>query len=126
MTFWCEMASRVVGYIDQERRRDRRRAVIMPATLDGQDIRILDIGLSGFGADGAFERHDKSIWPETGARAELAFTDYKSRDMLMLVEITSADHETGRFGGSFIELSGLAFNVIEDLMLHRDLRAAAQ
>lgn len=120
------MASRVVGYIDQERRRDRRRAVIMPATLDGQDIRILDIGLSGFGADGAFERHDKTLWPEPGARAELAFTDYKGREVLMLVEIAASDPETGRFGGGFIELSGLAFDVIEDLMLHRDLRAAVR
>jgi len=119
------MGSRVVGYIDQERRRDRRRAVIMDATLDGQDIRILDIGLSGFGADGAFERHDKTIWPELGGRAELVFTDYKARRVLMLIKIEAVDAETGRFGGSYIELSGLAFNVIEDLMLHRDLRVAA-
>ena len=98
----------------------------MDATLDDQDIRILDIGLSGFGADGAFERHDKTIWPELDRRAELRFTDYKGREVLMLVEITSVDLETGRFGGSFIEISGLAFDVIQDLMLHRDLRAAAQ
>lgn len=120
------MASRVVGYIDLERRRDRRREIIMDATLDDQDVRILDIGLSGFGADGAFERHDKTIWPEINSRAELRFTDYKDREVLMLVEIASVDLETGRFGGSFIEISGLAFDVIQDLMLHRDLRAAVQ
>lgn len=120
------MASRFVGYIDLERRRDRRREITMDAKLDDQDIRILDIGLSGFGADGAFERHDKTIWPECDRRTELRFTDYRDREVLVLVKITSVDTETGRFGGGFIEISGLAFDVIQDLMLHRDLRAAAR
>lgn len=120
------MASRVVGYIDQERRRDRRRAVIIDATLDEQDVKVLDIGLSGFGAEGAFLRHDKTAWPEVGARSELRFVDYKGRDLLMLVQITTVDTQTGRFGGTFIELPGLAFDVIQDLMLHRDLRVAAK
>jgi len=52
------MSSRVIAHIEEERRRDRRRAVIITASLDGQDIDVLDIGLSGFGAEGAFERHD--------------------------------------------------------------------
>lgn len=117
------MPSRVIGYIDQERRRDRRREVIITASLDEQDINILDIGLSGFGAEGAFERHDRTTWPELDGRAELRFTDFKERSLLLLVEITSVDTKTGRFGGNFLELSGMAFDVIQDLMLHRDLRA---
>lgn len=116
------MPSRVIGYIDQERRRDRRRAVIMEASLDDQEIKILDIGLSGFGAEGAFLRHNKTTWPKLDSRAELRFTDFKDRKLLMLVEITSVDTKIGRFGGNFLEVSGLAFDVIQDLMLHRDLR----
>jgi hypothetical protein len=119
------MSSRVIAHIEEERRRDRRRAVIITASLDGQDIDILDIGLSGFGAAGAFERHDRSTWPELGGRAELRFTDFKDRSLLLLVEITSVDTKKGRFGGNFIELSGLAFDVIQDLILHRDQRVKA-
>jgi len=45
--------------------------------------------------------------------------------MLLLVESTSVDTKKGRLGGNFIELSGLAFDVIQDLILHRDQRVKA-
>ena len=46
------MSSRVVGYTN-ERLCDRRREILIEAMLDDQPVRILDLGLSGFGADGA-------------------------------------------------------------------------
>lgn len=116
------MSTRIVGFANQDRRKDRRRAIVMDATLDDQDIKIHDIGLSGFGAVGAYIQHDKTPWPELDSTAELKFTDFKGRKVMLLVSITSLDAENGRFGGSFVELSGQAFDVIQDLMLHRDLR----
>lgn len=116
------MSTRIVGFAEQERRRDRRRAIVMCATLDDKDVRILDIGLSGFGAVGGYVRHDHTSWPQLDQKAELKFTDFKGREMQMFVDITYVDAANERFGGSFVELSGHAFDVIQDLMLHRDLR----
>lgn len=116
------MVSRVVGYANQDRRKDRRRDVVLDAKLDDQDVKILDIGLSGFGATGAYETHARTTWPVENSRGELSFTDFRGRKIEMLVVITYADGESGRFGGNFLELSGTAFDSIQDLMLHRDLR----
>lgn len=40
------MSTRVVGYMNGDRRRDRRREIVIEAMLDDQPIHILDIGLS--------------------------------------------------------------------------------
>jgi len=120
------MSTRVIGFADKELRRDRRRAVAIDALLDAQDVRILDIGLFSFGATGAFLRHDNTPWPEVEQRAELELSDYKTHKVEILVTINFVDVETGRFGGNFIELSGNAFDVIQDLMLHLELRVASK
>ena len=116
------MVTRVVGYANLDQRKDRRRAVVMAARLDGQDVKILDIGLSGFGASGAFEKHDRTPWPAEGLRTVLEFTDFRGREIEIPVAISYTEPENGRFGGGFIELDGRAFDSIQDLMLHRDLR----
>ena len=118
------MASRLAGFTSTERRRDRRRAVVIESTLDDEEIHILDIGLSGFGASGAITYKNQSTWPEIDQRAELKFTDYRNRKVFVLVTITYVDSESGRFGGTFMELAGNAYDVIEGLMLNRDWRAA--
>ena len=118
------MSSKVVGYTN-ERRRDRRRDVPIEATLDDQPIMIVDIGLSGFGAEGARMETEDMTWPMEGQRAELRFVDYRGRDVLILVQITSVDVSEERFGGQFYELPGDAFDVLQDLVTRRDLRRAA-
>ena len=118
------MPSRVVGY-PNERRRDRRREILIEAMLDDQPVRILDIGLSGFGADGAKKVTKDLNWPEVDQLSELRFTDYKGRDVLILVTITNVEIEECRFGGNFTELPGNAFDVLQDIVMMRDLRAAA-
>ncbi|MBT4905363.1 MAG: hypothetical protein HOK98_00755 [Rhodospirillaceae bacterium] len=118
------MSTRIVGYTN-ERRRDRRREILIEATLNDEPVRILDIGLSGFGADGAKQVTKDTIWPEIDQLAELRFTEYRGRDVLILINITSIEIEEGRFGGEFTELPGNAFDVLQDLVLQRDLRHAA-
>ena len=118
------MVTRVVGYTN-ERRRDRRRDVPIEATLDDQPILIIDIGLSGFGAEGARMDTKDLPWPIEEQRCELRFIDYQGRDVLLLVQIASVDPVSGRFGGKFYELPGDAFNVLQDLVMRRDLRRAA-
>jgi len=115
------MSTRVVGKTN-ERRRDRRRELVIESTLDDQPIHIVDIGLSGFGA--RTETRDRT-WPMEGQRSELRFTDYKGRETLILVEITNVFVAEGRFGGKFYELPGDAFDVIQDLVMLRDLRHTA-
>ncbi|MBO6785149.1 MAG: hypothetical protein JJ899_18020, partial [Alphaproteobacteria bacterium] len=78
-----------------------RRALMLDATLNEEDVKILDIGLSGFGGTGAFERHDGTTWPIVDTLAELEFTDFRGRKIEMLVEVTYAEAESGRFGGNF-------------------------
>lgn len=121
-----DMVTRVVGFANKERRRDRRREIVIESTLDGAPIDILDISLSGFGAAGAKEVSKGVTWPTAGQRAELKFTDYKGREVLVLVKITNITVEDGRFGGTYFELPGEAFDVIQDLVMHKDLRAAAE
>ncbi|MGB0627469.1 MAG: hypothetical protein ACPGQ5_12965 [Alphaproteobacteria bacterium] len=45
--------------------------------------------------------------------------------MLILVTITNVEIEECRFGGNFTELPGNAFDVLQDLVMMRDLRATA-
>ncbi len=116
------MRTRVVALKNKERRRDRRREIVIESTLDGIDIDLRDVSLSAFGASGVLVRKDKSVWPEEGQRSELRFVDYKGREVLILVEITYVSQEFGRFGGKFYELPGNAFDVIQDLVMLRDLR----
>ncbi|MBT3401514.1 MAG: hypothetical protein HOL07_12125 [Rhodospirillaceae bacterium] len=118
------MATRIVG-TPNERRRDRRRDVPIEATLDDQPIMIVDIGLSGFGAEGARMETKDLSWPMEDQRSELRFTDYRGRDVLILVQIASVDPVEGRFGGKFYELPGDAFDILQDLVMRRDLRRAA-
>lgn len=118
------MSTRVVGYTN-ERRRDRRREILIEATLDDEPIRILDIGLAGFGADGAKRVTKDIIWPEEGQLSELRFTDYRGRDVLILVNVTNVEIEEFKFGGEFVELPGNAFDVLQDIVTFRDLRATA-
>lgn len=120
------MSTRVIGYQNNERRRDRRREIVIEATLDGAPIMISNIGLSGFGATGAKKVTKDVIWPEEAQRAELSFTDYRGRETLILVVVNNVSVEDGTFGGTFIELPGNAFDVIQDLVMLRDLRAAAE
>jgi hypothetical protein len=119
------MSTRVIGYTNGDRRRDRRREIVIEAMLDDQPIHILDIGLSGFGADGAKQVTKDLIWPEVEQLAELRFTDYRGRDVLILVNITNVEVEDGKFGGEFYELPGNAFDVLQDIVTLRDLRGAA-
>jgi hypothetical protein len=117
------MSTRVVGYTN-ERRRDRRRDIVLESTLDDQPIHIVDIGLSGFGAEGARMETKDLTWPMDGQRSELRFTDYKGREVLILVIITNVFVAEGRFGGQFYELPGNAFDVVQDLVMQCDLRRA--
>ncbi len=111
------MATRIIGSADQERCRCRRRTVMIEALLDGKDIQILDIGQSGFGASGALEKHDCIVWPTTDNKAELDYTDFRGRQIEMLVEITNVDPETVRFDGNLPEVSGAAFDAIQDFLV---------
>jgi hypothetical protein len=118
------MATRIIGMKKDERRRDRRRDIVIGSTLDGIEIDVRDMSLSGFGASGVKKRKDATFWPVEGQRSELRFTDYKGREVLILVEITYVSTEAGRFSGRFYELPGKAFDVIQDLVMLRDLRAS--
>lgn len=64
-------------------------------------------------------------WPMEEQRCELRFVDYQGRDVLILVQIASVDGVGGRFGGKFYELPGDSFDVLQDLVMQRDLRRAA-
>jgi hypothetical protein len=94
------MATRVVGNTN-ERRRDRWRDIPIEATLGDEPIMIIDIGLSGFGAEGARMATEELPWPMEEQRCELRFVDYQGRDVLILVQIASVDPVGGRFGGKF-------------------------
>lgn len=116
------MATRVIGIKKSERRRDRRRETVIQSTLDGIDVDLRDVSLSGFGASGVKKRSNGTVWPVEGQRSELRFTDYKGREVLILVEVTYVSAQFGRFGGKFYELPDQAFEVIQDLVMMRDLR----
>lgn len=118
--------ARLAGYSKSNRRRDQRRPVPLPATLDGVPVMIVDLSLSGVGAGTVEEEAPAKFSLRPGQLCRIEFTDAREREVSVLLEITYFLASEGRFGGRFEGLSGEDFDVIQDLMLRRHSAAAAE
>lgn len=113
------MRTRVVGFTDDNRRRDIRREMVnVVFTVNGSNCAVVDLSLGGF----------QIADPSHGLRMnqEVVVTsvtdDYgTSLRLVARAEVVRVDRATGNAGCRFIDLSSKAFDVIEALVMHRPL-----
>ncbi len=113
--------SRNITVKPRNRRRDRRRYLDLQAQIDGQDVSLTDISLTGFGA--AIDPTQATV-PDLplGHRGRLEIWLSDGQRLLMDVEIMRELTRDGLFGGRFVDLSDRHFRLIEGLLLGREHR----
>ncbi len=102
----------------KERRRDRRRPMQLDARLGGQEVTLTDLSAGGFGA--AIDATDlRPYGYRAGQRLRLEILPKGQPPIELSVEIVRPLGENGIVGGTFVDLSDAAYNVIEALLTGR-------
>lgn len=105
----------------KNRRRDRRRHLDLVAKIDGQEVSLTDISVTGFGAaidaTGA-ETPDLPV----GHCGKLDIWLNDGRHIQLDIVIKRAIAQDGVFGGHFVNLTNRHFRLIEALLLGREHR----
>ena len=115
-----ETMAKVIEVGLEERRRDRRRPIMLEGRLEGHTIAIVDISFGGLA--GAAELLGKSSWlPEAGREMELELAPNSGKARTFTIEIIRVDPVDGQFGARFLGLDDAQYRVIERLMMGRSI-----
>ena len=110
-----------ITVLRKERRRDRRRGLQIEARLGGHEILVSDLSASGFGA--AIDATDRSPFDfRLGQQLRLDLTLPDGSAYSFTVEIVRPLGENGVIGGTFVDLSSEAYDIIEALLTGRRKR----
>jgi hypothetical protein len=116
--FW--FVAKVIDIQSGERRRDRRRPVLLSGRLDGCAVQVVDVSLGGVGC--AIELESGEDWtslPESDVILEI---DGRSgQTYRFAVRVTWINEDSGTFGATFSALSDVQFRVLEKLTLGRPI-----
>ena len=111
-----ETMAKVVEVGLKERRRDRRRPVMLEGRLEGHAVAIVDVSFGGLA--GAVEFLGKSTWlPEFGSEMVLELAPNTDKARTFAVEIIRVDTIDGQFGARFLGLDDAQYRFIERLMM---------
>lgn len=102
----------------KERRRDRRRAMLLEAFLDGQQVTLTDLSAAGFGAAIDATNPDFRAF-RVGKRTRLELRLGDEEPVMLAVEIIRPVGDNGVVGGVFVELSNDDYDFIESLLTGR-------
>ena len=116
----CFSVAKVIEIKDDERRRDRRRPVLLPGRLDDKPVKIVDVSLGGVGCAIELEGgEDCSYESDRDLTLEI---DGRSGDThRFTVRVTWVDERSGTLGAAFGSLSDRQFLILEKLMLGRPI-----
>ena len=118
-----EMA-KVTDIHGKERRRDRRRGVILDGRLDGHPVRVLDVGFGGI--QGAIEISGESEQlPIIGREYRLELDD-GSGTVWFVITVVRVNLGKGLFGAHFTGLDDEQYRNLERLILGRSTSGAPQ
>ena len=102
----------------RERRRDRRRAMQIAAFLGGEEVQLVDLSATGFGA--AIDATDRQPHDfRVGQRLRLELRPRDGDALSLAVEIVRPMGENGVVGGVFLNLSDEDYNAVEALLTGR-------
>jgi len=102
----------------KERRRDRRRPLLLGARLGGQEVTLTDLSAAGFGV--ALDATDRRPYGfRAGQRLRLELIPQGREPIEFAVEIVRPLGENGIVGGVFVDLTDAAYNTIESLLTGR-------
>lgn len=110
--------ARVVDVMKEERRRDRRRDVLLSASIDGVPVQVVDVSISG--VKGALEilAAPGHVFRE-GARTAITFEDGPEGCQSFDVEIVRVADGSGQFGARFVDLTDQQYRMLERAVLGR-------
>jgi len=115
--------AKVVDIQSNERRRDRRRSVLVSGRLDGRPVKILDVSLGGVGCAVELQGGDLEDGQDYTASSEGYLTlevDGRSGNThRFLVQVTWVNESSGTFGAALGALSDDQFRVLEKLIIGR-------
>ena len=112
--------AKVIDIQNDERRRDRRRPVLLSGRLDGSPVKIIDVSMGGVRCAIELEgEEDISHESDTDLTLEI---DGRSGDThSFTVRVTWVNERSGTLGAAFGSLSDRQFLVLEKVMLGRPI-----
>ena len=115
--------AKVTNVYGKERRRDRRRDVMLHGRLDGHRVRILNVSFGG--VEGAIEISGESEHlPIIGAEYHLELDDDGAETVRFLITVVRVNMGKGLFGCRFAGLDDNQYRNLERLVLGRSLAKA--
>ena len=112
------MNARVVAVKRQERRRDRRRPVVIQSALGSWNALVTDISSGGIG--GAIDiSQGEDVSLEIGQRIQLVMPDTAQGSLTFTLEVTRAPQADLRFGARFVDIDEAQYRLIESYVTGR-------
>ena len=113
--------ARVIAITTQNRRRDNRRRVMLPALLNGQPVEIEDVSLGGISASSLEILSDEGVALTPGQIATLRLPRDSDQAQTLTLEIVRVSLENGSIGARIVGLDDREYRMIEKLVLGRGL-----
>ena len=112
--------AKVIDVQSGERRRDRRRPVLLSGRLNGCAVKVVDVSLGGVGCAIELEStEDCEPLPESDVTLEI---DGRGGETFRFsVRVTWLDEDKGTLGAAFCALSDAQFRLLERLTLGRPI-----
>ena len=110
----------------KDKRRDQRRPVSIEGSIGGVRVDLLDVSFAGVGGGTMALGDAAGLDLQEGQDTTLEFTGPDGQHVRLSVKIQRIDHDTGKFGAAFTELSDKDFDVIEKLMFPHRANAPAK
>lgn len=108
-----------ITYANKDRRHDQRRSVLLPGSIDGIQVELTDVGLSGIGGSVRNTSDAANLSADGDETARLEFATGAGQQIAVEITIEWLDLYTGAFGASFVKLTNKQFDAIENLMFPR-------
>ncbi len=120
------MARRMFRPSERAQRRDQRRPVSRTGTINGVEVELFDLSLTGIGVGTlSFEDVSKLDLKE-GEQTTIELPGPDGEKLSLSLEIQRVDREVREIGATFAQLSDEDFDAIEKLMFPRRVKAAAK
>ena len=109
---------KVSDVMQEERRRDRRREVLIGASINSVPVKVVDLSIAG--VRGAIEILSTSGHQfQEGVRMVMKLDDAPAESEIFEIEIVHTTDSDGMFGARFVDLTDSQYRLLEQAVLGR-------